>query len=165
MVAAQAQAKKADRAVVISTRNVLRSFGGAVGIAIASTTISNSLLKEIGNIEHHRSSYSNIPFSYLNELKQNVFSKIDLGPLNTEQANIIRHIYMIAIKNYFYLLLPFIAVCLISSCFIRDRGLQCLDEAPQDQLHKESLSVRTSRSDYTTDVESDNERNGRVQQV
>lgn len=44
MVADQAQTKKADSAVVISTRNVIRPFGGTVGIAVGSTTTSNSLI-------------------------------------------------------------------------------------------------------------------------
>lgn len=160
MVAAQAQAKKADRAVVISTRNVLRSFGGAVGIAIASTMISNTFLKEINTIELDPGAYYNIPQNYLDELKENIFSKVDVSFLNDNQVSEIRHIYMVAIKNYFYLLVPFIAVCLISSFFIRDRGLQCLDETPEEQIHKEALSVRTSRTDFSTDVESNNSHEG-----
>ncbi|KAG0690249.1 hypothetical protein C6P40_003445 [Pichia californica] len=45
LVAAQAHSFKKDRATVISTRNVLRSFGGAIGLAISSTIIVNSFNK------------------------------------------------------------------------------------------------------------------------
>lgn len=49
LVAAQAQSYKRDRATIISTRNVLRSFGGAVGLAISSSIISNIYMKTIGS--------------------------------------------------------------------------------------------------------------------
>jgi MFS family permease len=150
MVAAQAQANKADRAVVISTRNVLRSFGGATGIAIASTTVSNTLLKKIDEVAADPGEYGTFPASYLAHLKTQIFSKIDTADLGAAQQNVIRTIYMSSMKNYFYLLAPFMAVCLISSLFIKDRGLQCLDETPKD----ETISTRTSRTDYSTDIES-----------
>lgn len=126
MVAAQAQSKKADRAVVISTRNVLRSFGGAVGIAIGSTTVSNTFLDEISNIEENN--VSNIPQSYLNFLKNHIYQKIDTTKLNLQQVKVVRAMYVKSLKNYFYLLIPFIGICLFCSFFVRDKGLQCIDE-------------------------------------
>lgn len=154
MVAAQAQSKKADRAVVISTRNVIRSFGGSAGIAIASTIISNSLISSIDTIQQNPSRYANIPTNYLISLKSEIYSKIDTTQLNSEQVKIIQGVYMKSIRNYFYILLPFIGVCLLSSLFIRDRGLQCLDETPIENDKKDiesnevhevgNYSIRTS---------------------
>lgn len=126
MVAVQAQAKKADRAVVISTRNVIRSFGGAVGIAVGSTTVSNSFLNNIKQLE--KDNTTKIPSSYLRYLETNIYSRFDTSSLTTKQTSAVRLMYVNALKNYFYLLIPFIAICLITSFFIKDRGLQCIDE-------------------------------------
>jgi predicted MFS family arabinose efflux permease len=50
LVAAQAHSTKRDRAVVISVRNVLRSLGGAVGLALSSLVFSNLLKKNLNSI-------------------------------------------------------------------------------------------------------------------
>lgn len=134
MVAAQAQAKKSDRAVVISTRNVLRSFGGAVGIAVGSTTVSNSFLDAIKNYRKHN--VTDIPSSYLSYLEDHIYSEIDVDGLNPEQVEAVRSMFLSSLRNYYYLLIPFMAVCLISSFFIRDRGLQCIDELPAEKKQK-----------------------------
>ena len=84
MVAVQAQAKKADRAVVISTRNVIRSFGGAVGIAVGSTTVSNSFLNNIKQLE--KDNTTKIPSSYLRYLETNIYSRFDTSSLTTKQT-------------------------------------------------------------------------------
>lgn len=126
MVAVQAQAKKADRAVVISTRNVIRSFGGAVGIAVGSTTVSNSFLTNIKQLK--KDNTAKIPSSYLRYLETNIYSRFDTSSLTTKQTSAVKLMYVNALKNYFYLLIPFIAICLITSFFIKDRGLQCIDE-------------------------------------
>lgn len=147
MVACQAKAKKSDRAVVISTRNVLRSFGGAVGIAIGSTIVSNSLLNEISDYESSVSSNNPppaiIPQDYLDYLKDHIYSHIETSTLNGSQVAVITRMYEMALRNYFYLLIPFIGVCLISSFFIKDRGLQCIDELPS----KQDLESTASSSD------------------
>lgn len=137
MVACQAKAKKADRAVVISTRNVLRSFGGAVGIAIGSTIVSNSLLNEISQNE---ASSSPIPQDYLDYLKNHIYSHVETSTLNSNQVSVIINMYETALRNYFYLLVPFIGLCLISSFFIKDNGLQCIDELPPKQDLESSAS-------------------------
>lgn len=129
MVACQAQAKKADRAVVISTRNVLRSFGGAVGIAIGSTIVSNTLLKEIDDSR----TMQKLPNDYLDYMSENIYNKVDTKGLDLEQVKVVIDMYITGLKNYFYLLVPLIGLCLISSFFIKDRGLQCIDEIPINQ--------------------------------
>lgn len=126
MVAVQSQAKKADRAVVISTRNVIRSFGGAIGIAVGSTTVSNSFLSNVKQVEQNNT--TNIPSSYLRYLERNIYSRFDTSSLNASQTNMVKHMYVCSLRNYFYLLIPFIAVCLITSFLIKDKGLQCIDE-------------------------------------
>ncbi|CAK7904722.1 citrate exporter 1 [[Candida] anglica] len=128
MVAAQAQSKKADRAVVISTRNVIRSFGGAVGIAIASTVISNTMYAKIEQGLVNPELIANISKEYLYYMKDHIYNQIEVDKLTPTQVEIIKSMYMNSMRNYFYLLSPFIGLCLISSFFVKDRGLQCIDE-------------------------------------
>ena len=141
MVAAQA---KSERAVVISCRNVIRSFG-AVGLAVASLIITNSLLKEITKQENRQdiSSTSSVPTGYLMYLKTHVYSKVDTTQLTADQVLIVRQMYMQAIRN-FYLTIPLLALCLISSLFVKDKGLQCIDEEPKKRkrsCNKETIVV------------------------
>ncbi|KAK6198582.1 major facilitator superfamily domain-containing protein [Scheffersomyces amazonensis] len=136
MVAAQSQAKKAERAVVISARNVLRSFGGSIGIAIASLIVSNSLLKEI----NQQQKLDTIPISYLTYLKTHIYTKIDISGLDATQIKIIRAMYMKSIKDFFYLCIPLIGLCFISSLFVKDHGLHCIDELPDEKKESEKAS-------------------------
>ncbi|KAK6461232.1 major facilitator superfamily domain-containing protein [Scheffersomyces coipomensis] len=127
MVAVQSLAKKAERAVVISARNVLRSFGGAVGIAVASLIVSNSLLEQI-KVEEK---LDNIPTSYLNYLKSHIFTRIEISNLDPSQVQIIKDMYMKAIKDFFYLCVPLLGICFVGSLFVKDHGLHCIDEIPE----------------------------------
>lgn len=124
MVAAQANSMMAQRAVVISTRNVLRSFGGALGISIASLIITNSLLKEISG----QLGQGKLPNLFLYQLKQSIYSHVDVSALTSEQKEIVKSMYMKSIRNVFYFAIPLISVCLISSCFVKDNGLRSLDQ-------------------------------------
>lgn len=143
MVAVQAQARKADRAVVISTRNVMRSFGGAVGIAIGSTVFSNTLLNGLNSKKYQ----DEMPQWYINQVRHHMYSHIPTENVSTAQVHLIQQLYVKSLKNYFYLLIPFIGICLISSFFVKDRGLQCIDELPQKKIHDES-SAASSHTVY-----------------
>ncbi|OBA21474.1 MFS general substrate transporter [Metschnikowia bicuspidata var. bicuspidata NRRL YB-4993] len=127
MVAAQANTRKAQRAVVISTRNVIRSFGGALGTAISSLIITNSLLKDI----KAQAGSSILPPLYMRYMKANIYSHPDVSVLTKEQVNVVRHMYSVALRNYFYFTLPLLGICLLLAFTTRDHGLQCLDE-PRD---------------------------------
>lgn len=129
MVAVQAHSRMADRAVVILARNVLRSFGGAVGIAVGSLIVSNSLLKEVNDeMKHPR-----LPVKYLDYLKDHIYSKISTTGLSKSEVGVVQDMYMSAIHNFFYAIVPMIGICLVGSIFIRDHGLQCIDQAPPSE--------------------------------
>ena len=126
IVAAQAQSRKAERAVVISTRNVLRSFGGAMGIAVGSLIVSNSLVKEID--VQLKSPDLVLSSTYLKYLKTHIYTRIDITQFSPEQVAVIQGMYMASIKNFFIVCVPLMGICLISTFFVNDRGLRCIDE-------------------------------------
>lgn len=139
MVAAQAQARKSERAVVIGTRNVIRSFGGAIGIAMGSLIVSNTLLKEVNQALVHREKYANIPSDYLKYLKLHIYTRIEIKGLTEKQVKVIESMYMKSLMNYFYLGIPLIGICFISSFFLKDRGVQCIDEQPEPKDKEKSI--------------------------
>lgn len=130
MVAAQANARKAQRAVVISTRNVLRSFGGALGIAVSTLIISNTVLQQVTA----QLSENNVPKQFLEEMKQHIYSKPDISGLSTSLQAVVRSMYMKALRNVFYFDIALIAVGLLLSFFVRDNGLKCIDDEPEQTL-------------------------------
>lgn len=123
LVAAQAHSYKKDRATVISTRNVIRSLGGAIGLAISSTIIANSISSELS--QHGRLYFS---ASEVATLKTLVYSKLDLTLYSAKQALYLRQIYMKALKRVFYVWMGSMAACLVPGYFIKDHGLHPIDE-------------------------------------
>lgn len=134
MVAAQANSKMSQRAVVISARNVVRSFGSALGIAFCSLIITNSLIKEM----KAKRVQDGLPAAFLENFKTHVFVRPDTSDLTVPQLKIIRSMYMSAIRNVFYFTVPLIAICLISTFFCEDHGLRSLDQLPEGKKDNES---------------------------
>jgi MFS family permease len=116
LVALQAHCTKAQRAVVISNRNFLRSLGGAVGLAISAATLQNSLKKamptEFASLA--RSSY-NVPD----------FDTLVASPAQVQE---ILQAYAHASRTVFIMNVPFMALCLLGFLLIKDHGLQRPDE-------------------------------------
>lgn len=123
LVAAQAQSHKRDRATIISTRNVLRSFGGAVGLAISSAIISNVYMKAI-----KKNGHLHFTTEQLNIIEGNFFGGISLDSYNPAQIEYLREIYLHALKNLFYFWMACMGVCTLSNFAIRDKGLKPLDD-------------------------------------
>ncbi|KAK6461239.1 MFS efflux transporter [Scheffersomyces coipomensis] len=139
MIAVQANCKKSQRAVVISLRNVLRSFGGAFGITAGSTIISNMLLNKIDIIRDKNI----VPITYLDYLQKHVYQKIQVDMLTEDQLLVVKSMYVGSLKYYFIMLIAFMGLCLIGSLFVKDRGLQCIDEEPS---HKRDNDIETTGS-------------------
>ncbi|CAX40418.1 transporter of the Major Facilitator Superfamily (MFS), putative [Candida dubliniensis CD36] len=170
MVAVQANCKKSQRAVAISTRNVLRSLGGTVGIAIGSTIVSNSVLKELtplnnnnnNNPNSNSNSNSSLSPEIIKYIKNHIYEKIPLTSLNlnNQQINEIKDIYTIALRNYYYFLIPLMTICVITAMFIKDNGLKALDEQnPIDtkDFIKRKQDLESSASSMTVKCENENE--------
>lgn len=122
LVAAQAQSSREDRAIVISTRNVLRSFGGAIGLAICSTIVSNTYIKTLT-----QNGISLFSKSEIDVLKTQIFTSVDLSSYSPDQVDFLKHAYMGALRNVFYFWIGSIAYCLVSTLPIKDEGLDSFD--------------------------------------
>ncbi|CAI5756195.1 unnamed protein product [Candida verbasci] len=140
MVSIQANCKRSERAVAISTRNVLRSFGGCVGIAAGSTIVSNSVLKELDSTQ----SQSILNEDTINYIKSHIYEKIDISNLNHSQVYQVRQMYVDALHNYFYFIIALMAVCFLTAFFVKDRGLQCIDEEPINKKNDLELSASST---------------------
>jgi MFS family permease len=116
LVALQAHCTKAQRAVVISNRNFLRSLGGALGLAISAAALQNSLKKAMPpEFASLASSSYNVPD----------FDTLDASPA---QVHEVLQAYAHASRTVFIMNVPFMALCLLGCLLIKDHGLQRPDE-------------------------------------
>jgi MFS family permease len=116
LVALQAHCTKAQRAIVISNRNFLRSLGGAVGLAISAATLQTSLKKAMP-----------AKFASLTSSSYNVPNFDTLGA-SPDQILEILQAYAHASRTVFIMNVPFMALCLLGCLLIKDHGLQRPDE-------------------------------------
>ncbi|CAK9437568.1 uncharacterized protein LODBEIA_P19460 [Lodderomyces beijingensis] len=140
MVAVQANCKKAERAVAISTRNVIRSLGGCVGIAVGSTIVSNSVL---GALKTSKAKSALTP-ELIEHIKTHIYNKIDTSALTGAETEEVRSIYTQALRNYYYFLIPLMAIAVITSLFIKDNGLAGSDEKVPDKKRPDLESSASS---------------------
>lgn len=123
LIAAQAHSLKRDRATVISTRNVLRTFGGSISLAISATILANTFAENLNATGSEYFSKTEIEV-----LKTMIYTKPDLSKYTSTQALYLKEIYMLGIKRIFYVWMACMAYCFITNMPIKDRGLQPIDE-------------------------------------
>ncbi|KAK6198575.1 MFS efflux transporter [Scheffersomyces amazonensis] len=148
MVAVQANCKRAERAVVISVRNVSRSFGGAIAITMGSSIISNSLLNQIEEIRKS----GELPQSFLDHLSKHIYEKTNTSGLSSEEVLMVKRMYVSALRKYYYVLIAFMSLCFVGSLFVKDRGLQCLDEEPTNKSQAKGQQPYESSSSSSSSV-------------
>ncbi|KAF2232722.1 putative MFS transporter [Viridothelium virens] len=117
LVALQAHCTKAHRAIVISNRNVLRSSGGAVGLAMAAAVLQNALK-------------SALP-PELKYLGASAYTAPDVSRFTPADQNSILDAYSSASRAVWISLCPFPAACLLLCVLVKDRGLTRPDEKAQ----------------------------------
>lgn len=123
LIAAQAHSKKEDRAVVISTRNFLRSTGGAAGLALSNTIFSNTLKSHIP---------ATIPLAIVQEIEGSVFGTHNLSGLSVVDRDGILDAYMKAAKGVFILWAVSIGLCFLLMILVKDKGLTRQEEKKED---------------------------------
>ncbi|KAH6629196.1 major facilitator superfamily domain-containing protein [Boeremia exigua] len=133
LVALQAHCTKAQRAVVISNRNFLRSLGGAVGLAISGAALQNALTKAI-------------PPKFA-ALATSSYSTPNLDVLGATPAEVrsILEAYARASRTVFIMNVPFMGACLLGCLLIRDRGLRRADEVEQANTPVQTTEVGLRR--------------------
>jgi MFS family permease len=140
LVALQAHCTKAQRAVVISNRNFLRSLGGAVGLAISAATLQNSLKKAMPS-----------EFASLASSSYNVPNFDALGA-SPAQIHSILKAYAHASRAVFIMNVPFMGLCLLGCLLIKDHGLQRPDEVqvvqPDDEVDAAQVDNKTSEKSH-----------------
>lgn len=109
LVAMQAHCSKAQRAVVISNRNFLRSLGGAFGLAISAAVLQNSLKGAL-------------PAGF-KSLADSTYTSPDYDQYSAADSEAIHDAYAKASRTVFIVLAPFVAVCLFGCFLVKDRGL------------------------------------------
>ncbi|KAI1502544.1 major facilitator superfamily domain-containing protein [Biscogniauxia marginata] len=119
LVAAQAHSPKKDRAVIISSRNFIRSLGAAVGLATSGAIFSNTLVDKITDV---------IPADVAQKMRRSIFTMPEISNLTGTQQVAVLNVYAQASRTVSYLWVGAITVCLALMIFIKDQGLERKDE-------------------------------------
>ncbi|KAK4498724.1 hypothetical protein PRZ48_009234 [Zasmidium cellare] len=137
LVALQAHAPKAQRAVIISNRNFLRSLGGAVGLAISAAVMQASLAAALPE--------------ELSYIASSTYSRVNLDSYTMDERNQILDAYSSALKTVFIWLTPLVGLCLILCLLIKDHGLE-----QKEATKEKAVDVENPKHDVEG-RESDNE--------
>ncbi|TAQ90467.1 hypothetical protein B7494_g1209 [Chlorociboria aeruginascens] len=132
LVALLAHSRKADRAVVNSLRNFLRTIGGSVGLTICGTILNNIL-------KSHLSPY--IAASDIKRLTSSVYALSSLN-LTPEQYDRVLDAYMSGMHAIFVLYAPIIGICCIAAVLIKDNGVAEKDAKKDEQRPVENIALR-----------------------
>ncbi|KAK6851629.1 major facilitator superfamily domain-containing protein [Apiospora arundinis] len=128
LVAFQAHVTKPQRAVIIANRNFVRCAGGACGLAVSGAVLQAALRSRLPPA-----------YAYLAD-KTYVTPPTDVlsgggggggGGSPGPDAVLVGGAYVAASRAVFILQIPLIGLCLLSCTFIRDRGLQPLEDKPE----------------------------------
>ena len=127
IVALQAHCSKAQRAVIISNRNLLRSLGGAVGLAISSALTGNVLS-------------SSLPED-LKYVASSTFALPNLSTFSSADRIAIADAYADASRAVFIFCTPVIGAAFLCNVFVKDRGLQRKEEMVAEQIVQQQCAV------------------------
>lgn len=109
LVALQAHCPKAQRAVVTSNRNFIRSSGGAIGLAVSSAILANVLKTSLPE--------------RLRSVANSTFATPNLSGESVADTAIIRDAYASASRSVFIWCIPVSGLALVLTFFITDKGL------------------------------------------
>ncbi|TEY40636.1 hypothetical protein BOTCAL_0430g00010 [Botryotinia calthae] len=114
LVALLAHSRRADRAVLNSLRNFLRSVGGTLGLTLASLILNNVLKARLKGVVS--SSLADTITTSINQLDS-------LG-LSAAQRSAVLDDYMASVRTVFILYAPLIGACALAALFVKDNGLE-----------------------------------------
>ncbi|KAI0024665.1 putative MFS transporter [Xylariomycetidae sp. FL0641] len=111
LVALQSHVTKKRRAVIISNRNFFRCAGGACGLAVSAAVLQAALR-------------ANLPPEY-KYLAANTYA---LPKVEGPGFDAVLDAYMAGSRAVFVLQVPLIGVCLLGCVFVKDRGLEPVED-------------------------------------
>ncbi|KAM3070828.1 hypothetical protein ACMFMG_009746 [Clarireedia jacksonii] len=114
LVAILAHSRRADRAVLNSLRNFLRTMGGSLGLTLASTILNNVLKARLRGVVS--SSVADTITTSINQLDS-------LG-LSAVQRSAVLDAYMASVRTVFMLYAPLIGACALAALLVCDNGLE-----------------------------------------
>jgi MFS family permease len=120
IVGIQAQALRVDRSVAVTTRNVLKSIGGAIGIAMTSMVYNQSL--QFGIMDSATLSVETRRFVLSN-------LKAKLGHIVEIDRPEVFHCYMQSFHYVLFLWFMMLSVCRGLNGYVQNRGLLSVDES------------------------------------
>ncbi|ODV83338.1 hypothetical protein CANARDRAFT_9739 [[Candida] arabinofermentans NRRL YB-2248] len=126
IVALQAHCLPVDRAVVIATRNFNRSVGGSVGIAAATSIMSNTFKSKLSKLQ------LDLTTEQIASLEKNIFGRVDMSHYSASDKIKVKKVIYQSLHSVFIFLLPLIAFCWITCFLIKDSGLS----RPEDKITK-----------------------------
>lgn len=135
LVAAQAGAPAADRAVVTGLRNCLRSMGGAFGLAMSNTILNNVVAARIP---------SSVPPAVREKVIRQISPTLPAG-LDAASIEGIHAAYEAALRYIFVSITPIIGVCfLLSLCMVENPLSRTPKEAAKQQVESEPVSASST---------------------
>lgn len=117
LVALLAHGRRADRAVLNSLRNFIRTVGGTLGLTIAGSILNNVLKERLGGM---------LGEGDIEMLTSSTSGSGSMG-LSEGQKEIVLDAYMHGIRIIFWVYAGLVGVCALGACFVRDRGLVEVD--------------------------------------
>jgi MFS family permease len=113
LVAILAHSRRADRAVLNSLRNFLRTMGGSVGLTISGTILNNILKARLAGV---------VSGEALEQLASSTYA-LDALNLSTAQKSAVLDAYMQGIRVVFIVYAPMIGICALGALLVKDNGL------------------------------------------
>ncbi|KAI0026107.1 major facilitator superfamily domain-containing protein [Xylariomycetidae sp. FL0641] len=111
--ALQALTAAEDRAVVTSARNFMRSIGGAVGLAMSTSLLSNQVMREIAPL----------PADMRRHIASDVMTIPDMSRYTPEQGQVVKHAYVAGCRAMFVSWVALQGLCFLLCIFIEEVGL------------------------------------------
>ena len=113
LVAILAHSRRADRAVLSSLRNFLRTMGGTLGLTIAGTILSNTMRTRLGN---------QLSSNTIDQLATSTYVLESMN-LTDDQKAAVLDAYMQGIRTIFIVYAPLVGACAFAALLVRDNGL------------------------------------------
>lgn len=113
LVALLAHSRRADRAVLNSLRNSLRTMGGVLGLTVSGAILNNVLQRRLRDV---------VSPGIAAQLATSAHSLNEMGLTSQQTASVLKA-YMQGMRYIFIMYAPIMGICALGALLIKDRGL------------------------------------------